>query len=435
MRKFWTIFALGMVVTVAVLITVRFFMSPNIEKLDSRIPEKRTHEKKSSTFYFPVDELAPTTVVIRINGKAVTQSDYMDWYRLKMDIFRRKNKIKRNKKTKALSDFAKVCRSKMCFDLVRRELFLQYSASNGVALTAARSEKAARTLAMKIGQKNGDLDAIVKEFGDHYGPLLIAAVRDEELMRACVEVSSTNNLLKVSHEEAVAQMERIKAMNKKAKKQNVVQRERALATRQEILAKVSAQSTNVVSDLVNDMMTVSLPGKSEMDFKSNSAVAFATIFAEVTAANADLEKDDGEEWDTLELGELQADDELAKWLMTAKPGDISEPLDMDDGLAIVGLKSKYMGEAPEGIKPQMQHEVVRCTFFAYEEYEEPDSLDELIKIMLEERRRKATTALVNNLINGAKIDYPLGEEIFKHVRRKRPDAGKLKRSSPKKMKN
>ena len=68
----------------------------------------------------------------------------------------------------------------------------------------------------------------------------------------------------------------------------------------------------------------------------------------------------------VELAELEASDPFAQWLARAEVGDISQPIDFDDGLAIVGLVSKVKSDSSihPGEEADM-YEVVRVLFKAY----------------------------------------------------------------------
>lgn len=354
--------------------------------------------KKKDAVYFPIDEFAPTTVVIRVNGTGITKAEYSDWYSLKDRIFRAKNKISLRTNNKKTSDFANSSRPRICPELVRRELIRQFAVSNNVVLTQKQIERAETNFTRLLGAKNKDFTSIQDEFGPPFGELLKAAVLAEELDRACVAASTTNNLKSVSKEEAEAQLKLIKETNARAAKKNAEQRELALRAREDIFAKVK------------------------------EGVQFADAFADIATNRGEVAKEEGLEWDTVELDEFEADEPLARWLIVAKEGDVSDPIDMEDGLSIIGLKRKYMGEAPAEFEPQMQHELVRCTFFAHDEYEEPETLEELSKDMLKLRRQRASAALFDRLMESARIEYPCGEKIFKPVKRK--GAGKKNRKAP-----
>ena len=102
--------------------------------------------------------------------------------------------------------------------------------------------------------------------------------------------------------------------------------------------------------------------------------------------------------------------------MTAKVGDISDPLAYDDVIAIFGLVRMYDGEAPDGYEAMKQYELVRCSFHAYEKIEEPEDKEELRAGMLEERRAAVIRELGSKLLESAKVEFPKGEDIFNELR-------------------
>ena len=393
-----------MVVALAVAIRL-ISRSAGERKAADKVASAQKKAKVKSPIYFPVDELVPTAAVIRVNGAGITKADYMNWYRLKLRLFCVRNNLPPGSKDKRMRDFKKNSRANMCANLVTRELMRQYAVTNGVTPSAERVAAAEVSFAKKMGHKDGDFGALLGQIGKPYEEMLRAAIFAEEREKACVEFSTTNNLKEVTKAEAEAQMKLIKEMNARAEQKNIEQKAKAIRAKQDILGLVAA------------------------------GTPFAEAFASVTTNCAEIAKEEGLEWDTLELGELEPDEPIARWLMVAREGDISDPIDMEDGLAIVGLKRKYMGEVPdEGVdlEPEMQHEVVRCAFYAHDLIEEPDSLDELATEMLADRRRRATVALGDRLAKVAMIDYPYGEKIFRLTKRKSKMPKGVRGPAPKK---
>jgi len=93
-------------------------------------------------------------------------------------------------------------------------------------------------------------------------------------------------------------------------------------------------------------------------------------------------------------------------------------MEVDEVIAIFGLVRVYDGDAPEGVKPQRQYELVRCAFHAYEKVDEADSKEELRAEMLKMRRQQAFQEFGLSLAKKATIDFPHGEKIFVEMRRK-----------------
>lgn len=329
--------------------------------------------KKKSRY--PVDDLAATAVVIKVNGQPITQADYRKWFKLRDRIYRAMQRLSPTEKNDKTAAFARDSRQHVLFELIRRELMRQEAERLGVVVDEKRIRRLEKEFMEAIHRPKEPFSSIGKYFEEPWGTALRESIFKDARESATLEKSTTNNLVSVTDEEVDRYIKYIKEWNKEAEAKNKVQREKALKAKHDIL---------------------------------NGGYFYA-----ITTNRADLAKEDGLDWQTVELGEFQADEPLAKWLMTAKPGDISDPIDMEDGLAIVGLKAAYMGDAPPDSPPAMQYELVRCTFYAYDKYDEPEDRAEFARDVVKERRKVALEALGKRLWDSAKIEFPYGVKIFK----------------------
>ena len=332
--------------------------------------------KKRPKSFFPVDYLAPTSVILRINGAPITKADYARWYRLRDRIFRATYRISPKEKNDRTRSFARDNRDRMVGELMRRELMRQEADRLGVEVPETEIRKLEKRFMSAIRHAGEPFDNVAKIFDATDVETLKKTIYMDARDGLCLEKAVTNDLKHVSEKELDDAIAFTKKWNEDADRKMAAQRERALKVRDEILN--------------------------------------GGIFAAVTSNRADLAKDEGELWQTWTLEEAMDESEpLARWLLTAKVGDISEPLDMEDGLAIVGLKwIEDDVEQEPGKPPAREYELVRCTFFAYDRLEEYDSRKELEKEILEERRKQAMRDLGARLIAAAKIEFPLGEVVF-----------------------
>ena len=127
----------------------------------------------------------------------------------------------------------------------------------------------------------------------------------------------------------------------------------------------------------------------------------------------------GKEWITVQLEELNAEGEkgLREWLKNAEMGDISDPIDFDDGVSIVGVVRKGEGEAPEGVVGPTLYTLVRCTMLARNNMEVPTA-DEVRKAVLEFKRGEARREVFTNLYHAATIEFPNGTNFFPNAGRR-----------------
>lgn len=351
---------------------------------------RSSSKARQSTSQFPVDNLAPTTVVMLVNGCAVTQADYAGWYRLRERIYRVSNKLAQNDKSDRTRAFVKENRSRIMADLLRRELMRQEAERLGVVVPEESIRRMEKRFMSAIGHAGEPFAKAEKMFGGD-AELLRKAIYMDVRDGLCLEKASTNDLKRVSKKEIDDYIAFAKKSNAEAEKRMVAQRERALKVREEILN--------------------------------------GGDFAAVTSNRADIAKDEGAVWITCSFAEaMEENEQLAKWLVTAKVGDISEPMDFDDGIAIVGLRQVFTEENPEaGKEPEKEYDLVRCTFTAYDQIEDLDDRKGIESEMLEERRLQALQELGTRLTTAAKVEYPLGMKIFSRNRPK-----KQAKKSPKK---
>ena len=347
---------------------------------------------------YQVDNLPATAVVIRVNGHAITQGEYRKWYKLRDKIYRAMQRLSPTEKSDKTKSFAHDSRRHVPLELIRRELMRQEAERLEVKVDEKRVRRLEKEFMAAIHRPKESFSAIGKYFEEPWETALRESILRDARESATLEKSTTNNLVSVTDAEIDSYIKHIKEWNKEVDAKNKAQREKALKAKHDILN--------------------------------------GGFFDVITTNRADLAKEDGREWQTVELGEFQADEPLAKWLATAKPGDISDPIDMDDGLAIVGLKAAYMGDVPPepDIPPSMQYELVRCTFYAYDKYDEPEDRAEFARDVIKERRKVALESLGKRLWESAKIEFPLGRKIFVPKAKTKPLPKKNAKNAKKKVK-
>ena len=341
---------------------------------------------------FAIDNLPGDTVVISVNGVGITQQEYQDWLRVKSK-FTLLSKKKKQKKfdigefTQSVLD----CRFRIHGELIRCELVRQYAETNGLM---ASQESVAKNMASLSNQWKRAITAFPKpsaEESRHDDAVLRKIATMSALDEVCIRNFSTNDLTKVTDEDVKVELQRIEEWNKTADQKNIESVEKAKKARLEILG--------------------------------------GALFTEVAKKYAEVAPNEGEEWETFELDEFQADDPMAQWLMTAKQGDISQPIEMEDGYAIVGVR-QIIEEKPEDEdeKPSKSYELVRCTFHAYEKIDPPEDLKQFRKDILIERKQSAFQNFGAHLMDTCTIDYPKGTSIFEVTKSKAKRHGNKKKA-------
>ena len=327
-----------------------------------------------SARHMRIFELADSDAVVVVNGEKMTKRDFNALLVLRDRIWRMQVEKPFDATQEEMDAFALEAGPSLVMELIHHALFRQYAAKLGAVPSTEAVSKAEKqflaavkrgrqTLAAVADQVGGDAAEIVRKI-----PYVDA---QDALLRQSI---TTNDLDFVSEEELAARVRFVERFDANAEAMNAKARERLMKARAEILSG-------------GDMVRIAreIPD----------------------AVNPELAK----EWGTFEIQELASDEDLYKWLPSAKVGDISEPVDVEDGLAIVKLVAKGKGEAPQGVEPPDNFTLVRCTVKACEKMRYQDRAEMTAQLLLW-KRQEAQVELGQKLFSEAVIEYPNGTNLF-----------------------
>ena len=332
-----------------------------------------------------IDALAPTAVVVRVNGENITKADFIGWEQARVKTWAISKGWKPNIVNEDTEKYLKQSRARVLGELVKHKLIEQFARENGIVPDEKDVTHQERKFLRQVKRPKAKFADVVSSLGKEEGAALRRVVRGDALTLAVLEHTTSNNLRKVSAEEFTNRVEFVKQWNARTDETNAVTFERAKKAKEEILA--------------------------------------GAYFADVAKKYADFCPEQGVKWDTIYLDDLDGDNPLGHWLAQADTGDISDPLDLDDGLCIVGLKMKYESALSESNKPPVYaYEVVRCPFYVYEKLDDFDGDRKAIEEdMIETRRHHAMNELRESLFKTAKIEFPSGNNLFyprEHAKKK-----------------
>ena len=286
--------------------------------------------------------------------------------------------------------FIRNSRSRVLGELVKNTLIEQYAKAEGIEPEEKDVLTQKRKFLRRVKKPKSSFEAIAASLGVAEGEMLGRMLRGDALTMAVLEHSSSNDLHTVSAQELTNRLEFVREWNQRADETNAAVRARAAKAKAEILG--------------------------------------GAYFADVAKKYADFLPEQGEKWNTFYLDEFEGDDPLGQWLAHAENGDISDPIDLEDGISIVGLVMKY--ETPQSVSnkpPVYAYDVVRCPFYAYERQEDfGDNEKAIIEDILERRRQLAMRELHDRLVESAKIEFPCGNNLFYPKGDKKPKAKKKK---------
>ncbi len=327
-----------------------------------------------------IEEMRDGDVIVSINGHDVLKSDFKRCQHLQSELFRHVNARDANLDART-QGFIKANEQRIVPMLMQNELLRQAAVSSEISVSGDEVEEMAKTLLPLYGLKSRTVSDARKEIGGDAGDLIADTVKVEALSRKTVRSLAREGWFHVSSQEVTNQLDYVIKFNETADRMNRLARETLLKAKSEILG-----------------------GK---------------LFADVAAKYSEVHPEYGKEWQTVELGELVSDGEaqLRDWLATAEMGDISDPIDLDDGIAIIGVAMKGKGEVPEGMEPPMLYTLVRCTMFARQNMEMPTA-EEAERLILDEKAAMARREVGIDLHNKAVIEFPNGTNFFATVERR-----------------
>ena len=319
-------------------------------------------------------EMSSGDVVVIVNGEKITKEDFDALLRVRTAIFQLQRKYDiEDLKNGEVRQFIDMTRPYIVMELIHHKMFAQYAKEKGIVPSAEEIAKARDEFARSLGRRVEDVDRCVKRLGRAAGEVLARVPyvnAQDALLRRSVATNDIDNVTEAELARLTAHMEK---WNKTASDNNAESKGRLAKARAEIDAGVP--------------------------------------FADVAKKYSQVHPEHGAKWETLELGELPQDEDLYKWLAKAKVGEISPPLDLEDGLAIVKLVSIGKGDAPRGVPKPDVYTLVRCTAYAYQYVEQLDR-PKKIREILNEKRSAAQKKLGMMLTERAVLEYPNGKNFF-----------------------
>ena len=362
-----------------------------LQAKSSAAEKKPTKKKKAKKPMAVIDTLAPTSVIARVNGEDITKGEFATWERMRVRAWAISKGWKPETVNAETRKFQLQNRARTLGEMVKYTLIGQHARAKGIEPDANEIVAQEHKLLRLLKKPKASFESVAASLGEAEGKVFTRMAREDALTMAVLVHSTSNDLYHVTAQEFTNRVEFVRKWNERTDATNAAVRARALQAKKEILA--------------------------------------GAFFADVAKKYADFAPEDGEAWETFHLDEFDGDDPLGQWLARSDTGDISDPLDLDDGISIVGLKAKYESDISESNKPPVYaYDVVRCPFYAYERQDDFEGDRKAIEEdIIENRRQLAMQELHELLTKDAKIEFPCGNNLFYPRDKKNP---KKKKAAP-----
>ncbi len=328
-----------------------------------------------------IASMKPSDVICEVNGQKIYKRDFTKAQRFYETVFRIVRGVRPGKEQAAAEDFAWRNEQRVLPILMQRAVFGQVAKERGFSVTPDEVELCAKPYLAKWNMDDMPVSGLGKKLGEEEGARVIEYFTAEALNDKVVRALARDGWFHVSDEEVTNELVRVRTFNETADRMNARARETLLKAKKEILD--------------------------------------GGIFWQVAKKYGEYHPEQGKEWITVQLEELNAEGEkgLREWLKTAEMGDISDPIDFDDGISIVGVVRKGEGEAPAGVVGPTLYTLVRCTMLARNNMEVPTA-DAVRKAVLEVKHGEARREVFTNLYYAATIEFPNGTNFFPNAGRR-----------------
>lgn len=324
-----------------------------------------------------ISELKLDDPVLYVNGEKITKRDFEALLVLRDRLWRLHQNEPFIVSKEEMDEFRFQAGDSMMIELIHRALFRQYAKVNKIEPSKNKIEEATKLLLKSIRKPNSNMADIAEAIGGDAAKLFLEIPYIDAQDAMSRQSVTTNDLDNVSESEIKRRIEFVKRFDANAEEMNRRARARLMEAKQRILA--------------------------GGDIAEEARKIFDTVHPEYA-----------EKWGRFEIQEFPADEDLHKWLLKSKPGDISDPLDTEDGIAIVKVIERGRGEAPEGVVPPDAFTLVRCTVKACEKmrYQNPDEMRQQLLLW---KRQEAQKKLGMMLTEKAVIEYPNGTNLFSRI--------------------
>jgi len=313
-------------------------------------------------------DMEPTDIIVSVNGKALTRKEHDDKLDLQVLLY----SLKRPSATKASLDVFRTSRAeKAVADYVVMQLVLQEGQRLGIRVSP-EDMAAAELRAWRNVSPRRTGDNFTSALGSK-APLFKKAVADEEHARA-----TRNALFSDRLEISEADIDRVKK-------------------RMEDWNAVYADSNRVVMARGEEIVRELRAGAD---------------FAEMAKEVSQFQPETGELWGEFTHAEIE-DKTLRDLAFSLPVGEVSDPVDTEDGLVIIRVLERVDGAAIDSPLATQVATVTlaRILLLMYNPYEET-SRDQVRTMIFKDRNAKIQQEWMPKLFETARIEYPNGTNLW-----------------------
>ncbi len=341
-------------------------------------PPKAPDEHVGETSQLLIDSLSNRDVILRVNDETFTKGDFLVAVRLADKIRRMCAGDPITGPNRAAEEYSRWVRPRTLSEIQKRSLMRQYAKKVGVSATKEEQDAYAAEILRAVRRGNSTLDAVAKEIGGEEGKLFRQNVLDDANDEPLRRFMDKDGILNITDADIMVVSNRMNVAREQCARSNAIER----AELEAAIAEINAGED----------------------------------FAEVAKRHS-RDPEEGEFWvDTGLLEEMSESPELQKWMLSAKTGDVSGILEMNDSWSVVKVVSRKLEDLPPGstAQPREVWDMVRISRNLIEKIPHPNR-EEFVQALLNTRNRTLQKRLGDAVMKEAVIEWPKGTNLFEKV--------------------
>lgn len=327
-----------------------------------------------------MSELSPGSVVLVVNGEKYTKRDFTVAQTMYDKIRRLRAKDSLTGPNSQAENAVRISNNRTISEILRRALIRQYGKKFNIEPPNELVDEYAKKAATAMRQPDKSLNEIAEMFGGPEGNLLLEYNRVDALNEQLRHHFDKEHFLTPSNEHVMQVSNRW------------------------LKARFESVQSNAVQKAILE--------KALVEIRSG------TNFIEV-AKKYSSTPDDAKEWDDFLLEEFEESPQVAQWLKTAKDGDVSGILEMDDGWSVIKVLSRHSEEVPpeDVIIPRTMWLLVRITRPLYETAADLTH-KQIVQMLISYHSRRLQKEVGDAIMADAVIEWPYGTNLFPKVENK-----------------
>ena len=339
--------------------------------------------------------LSDNAVFLRVNGQSFTKHDYL----VAASLFDKMHRMRSGDPLTGpnpKAERAKELRSEYTVsEIKRRALMAQFAKENKVEASEKNIQEAQSRFLKVVGRSKKKIDDVVVEYGKEDGALLVEYLKGDAVDLTLREHFDTEKRLHITDADVMVVSNRIQQS-----------------------AVAAAESNKFEKALLNTAIV---------------AIKNGLPFAEA-AKKYSLLPEEGTEWESFDREDLSELRELRDWVKTAKVGDVSGVLELEDGFSVVKLLAYEKEDDDDGQgkalvlnvsdgkeevetdddMPEETWTMVRICRKAWEPFE-PMTREEIVNSLFKVRSREVQKKIGDAIMAKAQIEWPHGTNLFSIV--------------------